>query len=283
MIDASRRGQLVRRFRTDEVVGLHRRQVIEAVTPSDLHRLTDRRRPVRGNPVPRRHCQNRAVPRSRLLAVRRFRFFEKRTLGVDIRPLGVNDLAEDPLVRHVDRHRLEEIVNTVFQQDAMFSRPFRGVDQAPAVVDALRRRDFNRRMLARRHDVNRHLGMIERRGEHIDQIEIVALAHPLPGLVRAGVDRRFGTAFRLEEVFRPLNRKVVYIANRADFDRIHPAEPLDRRVAAIAEPDITHAQMWNRRRRVPAHIEDLFTVPVLRSRRLHRFVEIFGRSVSWWQ
>ena len=73
--------------------------------------------------------------------------------------LGMDNFAEHALAGHLESGELEEIVAAVLENDAVFAGALRGIDEIPAGLESLCRRDFERYVLAMLHGIegNRHV------------------------------------------------------------------------------------------------------------------------------
>ena len=106
---------------------------------------------------------------------------------VDVAALDVEHLAEQPLLGHIQRIHLEEVVDAVFELHAVLARALRGVDEGPDLVERHGRRHFDGGVLALFHGVYAHPGVVLPVGSDIHQVDIVALAELLPSIFRIGV------------------------------------------------------------------------------------------------
>ena len=75
---------------------------------------------------------------------------------VMIGPLGMDDLAEKPLLSHVQGRELEEIIDAVLQHHAMQTLAFRHIDEGPDFVEGRGRRYLYRHVLAMLHCIESH-------------------------------------------------------------------------------------------------------------------------------
>ena len=159
---------------------------------------------------------------------------------VDVGTLDVEDLAEKPVLRHVERRQLEEIVDTVLEHHAVALRLLGGVHQLPALVERLRGGNLDGDVLAVLHGIDRHRNMLEPRRGDVDQVDVLTLAELLPALLAAvGLGTR--QAALLEDLLRSLDPLGIEVAQRLDLHAVEVRETADGTRTAHTQPDETDA------------------------------------------
>ena len=104
---------------------------------------------------------------------------------MNIGAFGVEYLAEQPVLSHVERRQLEEVVDTVLEHHAVALCLLGSVDQLPALVERHGGWDFDGDMLAVLHGINRHRDVQLPRGADVNQVDVIAPAKFLPPLLPA--------------------------------------------------------------------------------------------------
>ncbi len=150
----------------------HRDQIVELVTAIDVHHVGDRPEPVGGIEVAVAHHGVRPPPQA-LVAILEL----DRAQIVQVAALGVQDLAEQALARHVEDHHLRTVVVAVLHHDAVLAMRLGELDQPPAVVDRVSRRHLGRGVLAVLHRRGAHGHVPPPRGGGEDEVEVLVFAH----------------------------------------------------------------------------------------------------------
>ena len=108
---------------------------------------------------------------------------------VQVGPLHVQHLAEESLLRHVQRSQFEEVVDAVLEHHAMLAGALAGVDELPYLVHIEGCGHLDGHVLAVLHRVDRQRHMVYPVGGDVDEVNVVAQAHFLVCLRRAAVGR----------------------------------------------------------------------------------------------
>ena len=96
----------------------------------------------------------------------------------------------------------------------------RGIDQLPAFVDGDGRGDLDEGVLAALHGLDGHRHVpFPRRGD-VDDVDVVAGHHLLPGILGVGVDDRLLAGLRLHVVEGALGAFGLEVADRHDFSEV---------------------------------------------------------------
>ena len=187
-------------------LGVHGHQRHHAVAPVEVQRLCHRTQPVGGIHVTAvLHVV--AHPPAQLVILAVFPIIVPELVQVmDIRPLCPYHLAEDTVLRHVQRVHLEPVVAAVLQHHAVLARAFAQVNQLPALLQIHGGRHLQGHVLAVLHSIFRNGEVVQPVGGDIHQVNVVALAQGLVALL-ARVDRRqrpVGVTQVLLALLRPL-------------------------------------------------------------------------------
>jgi len=270
-------------FSHDEIVRFDRGKVIDSVSREDPHRFGDRAETVRRVGVPLDELQPVLIIWRRFRRERRHRFASRdvpRPSAVAVRAFSVNDLAEETFLRHLNGHGLKEIVNAVFEDQAVLPRLFRRVDQAQAVGERLCGWDLHRGVLPGKHGVDGHFRVAERWGSDVDQIQIVPSAKVFPRLLRREILRGRRESETFQIVLCPADGVLIAVGDRTDLHPFHLRETPKGRISAISQPNVPYAQRETRRSLKIVHIEDLRSAFPLNVRFLNVFVQLLGTRIS---
>ncbi len=163
---------------------------------------------------------------------------------VDVGALGMQDLAEQPLLGHVETRQFEEVVNAVLEHHAVTARALRGVDQLPALLDVGGGGNLDGHMLAVLHGVNGQRHMVHPVGGDVDQVDIVTLAKLFVSLgAYVLVGRRLAC---IGQSLLALGYIVgLKIAQTFDLDPVDMGETVDGGRTAHAESDESYADHGN--------------------------------------
>ena len=156
--------------------------------------------------------------------------------AVDIAALRMNDFSEKTLLRHVEGREFEEVVHAVLDHHAVAACPFGGVDQLPALGDALRGGNFQGDVLAVFHGIDGHRDVLQPRGDDVHQVEVVALAELFPALL-AAVFIGPGHARLFEYPLVLLDPLGVKVAQRPYFHVVDESQPGDGAGTPHAQSD----------------------------------------------
>lgn len=72
---------------------------------------------------------------------------------VDIGTLSVDDIAEETLLRHIERCKFEVVVATILQYHAVYTVAFSSIYQLPALLDGICRWNLDGYMLTMLHSI----------------------------------------------------------------------------------------------------------------------------------
>ena len=169
---------------------------------------------------------------------------------MNIGAFGVEYLAEQPVLSHVERRQLEEVVDTVLEHHAVALCLLGSVDQLPALVERHGGWDFDGDMLAVLHGINRHRDVQLPRGADVNQVDVIAQAKFLPPLLPAvrGGGREVMSG---EDLLRLVDTLGVEVAERHDLDPVNVGEAFHGARAAHTQPNETHAYDRDRVDRQP--------------------------------
>ena len=129
--------------------GVHRHQVAHAVAAVDVEELADGPQSVGGVDVAAVGAVEFEAPVALVVVPEGFEV-------VDVGPLGLEQLAEEPVLRHVERRELEEVIDAVLEHHAVALPLLGRVDQLPALLERRGGRHLDGHMLALLHGVDRH-------------------------------------------------------------------------------------------------------------------------------
>ena len=166
--------------------------------------------------------------------------------AVDVASLCVDDLPEEALLCHVERREFEKVVDAVLEHHAVAARPFGGVDQLPALGDALGGGNLEGDVLAVFHGVDGHRDVLKPRRDDVHQVEVVAFAELFPTLL-AAVFVGPGCARLFENLLVLLDPFGVEVAQRPDLHVVDESQPGDGAGAPHAQPDDADPDHRNRR------------------------------------
>ena len=179
----------------------------------------------------------------------------------------MDNIAEKPLPRHVDREHFEEVVTAVFQHHAMLLCSFGRFHQLPTFIDRLRRRYFRHCVFAVFHGIYRYWCVQIPMGADVYQINIVAFAHFFPVIfTRVHVGRK--NAF--DNFFSAFGFVGLHVAHGFHIYACNTQYAADRGCASTARANKGNADDVNSGRGISAHIEDWGT---LFKRRLTNLVQ----------
>ena len=213
-------------------LGVHRHEVGHAVAAVDVEQLAGGAQAVRGIDVA-------AVLLVEIQAPVALVVVPELVQIVNVGALDMEDLAEEPVLGHVERRELEEVIDAVLEHHAVALVLLGGVHQLPALVERLGRRHLHGNMLAVLHGIDGHRNVLEPRRGNVDQVDVVALAELLPALLAAV--RRGGRqpVFR-EDLLRLLHPVGIEVAKGLDRNAVQVGETLHGARAAHAQADKAH-------------------------------------------
>ena len=142
---------------------------------------------------------------------------------VNISTFHVIDLAEQPLLGHVQGRHLEEIVAAVLQHHAVPTGALAGIDKLPAIVDRQSHRHLTGDMVPMLQRIQRNRHMRQPVRADIDQVDVIPVAQLLIGLVPEVVIglRQPGL---LQDFLTRVQLLLLQVAERHDLD------PVDERI-----------------------------------------------------
>ena len=224
-------------------LGIHRHEVVHLIAAVDIQQLAGRAEAVRGIDVAAVRLVEVEAPVALVIIPVGFEV-------VNIGAFGVEYLAEQPVLSHVERRQLEEVIDTVLEHHAVALCLLGSVDQLPALVERHGGWDFDGDMLAVLHGINRHRDVQLPRGADVNQVDVIAPAKFLPPLLPAvrGSSREVMSG---EDLLRLVDTLGVEVAERHDLDPVDVGEAFHGARAAHTQPDETYAYDRDRVDRQP--------------------------------
>ena len=150
--------------------------------------------------------------------------------------LGMDDLAEETLLGHIEARELEEVIDAVLEHHAVAARTLRGVDQLPALGHAHGGGNLHGYVLAVLHGIYCDGHMVHPVGRNIYKVYIVTLAKLLVCLI-AYIALGLGEACTLEDSLALVDIRLLKVAKSLDLDALQMRETLHGTRAAHAEAD----------------------------------------------
>ena len=238
-----------------ELVGLERHEVVEAIAAVNVHVPADRPKAVGrvlvalvGDVV----AEAPEVPVRRnlvLLVPSRAALYPVAVVVapevVDVRALGMDEVAELAEAAEVERKHLDFAVAAVLELHAVALEPLGSLDELPALIDGKRGRNLDRDVLAGVHRVERNRNVKLPRRRVVDEIDVLVVAELLPLLGAASVDLRRGTARLLDCRERTLDAHGVQVADRGYLAAGNRVEAGDAGLATT-ETDDADSQLLER-------------------------------------
>ena len=160
---------------------------------------------------------------------------------MDICALGVQDFAEEALLRHIEGIHFEEVIHAVFEHHAVTARALRGIDEVPDFVEGHCSRHLDSHMLAMLHGIEGHGGMGLPVGGDVDQVDIVAFYELAPYRVVTGIYVGPGSACGLEVSLYATHVGSVDVAQGHDLGAGYVCEAVHGTRSAHAQADKAHA------------------------------------------
>ena len=226
-------------------LGVHRHQVVHLVAAVDAEQLAGGTQTVRGVNVAAVLLVEVQTPVTLVVV-------PELVEVVDVGALDMQNLAEKPVARHVERRQLEKVIDAVLEHHAVALVLLGGVHQLPALLERRGGRHLDGHMLAVLHGVHGHRHVLEPRRGDIHQVDVVALAELFPALL-AAVRRRLGEAALRENPLRALHPLGIEVAERLDLHAVEVREPFHGSRTTHTQPDKAHADRLHGRRAQPEH------------------------------
>ena len=228
----------------------HRDDALHPVAAVDVHVEADRAERVRGVGVA--EAVDRAAAEVRAVAEVVLELAPHEV--VDVAALGVDERAEQALVREVPREHLHLAVAAVLEHHAVAAGLLARLDDLPRLVERLRARHLGEHVLAGAQRVEDD-PRVQRRGRgHVDDVDVRVVAHRLPRLLRPAVDPlRAGAPPLLEPRLRALALVAAQVGERGRLRSGNAGHAEDRGRAALPDSDEADADPLHRRSGEVAH------------------------------
>ena len=111
---------------------------------------------------------------------------------MDVSPLGTEYFAEEPLLCHVERSELEEVIHAVLKHHAVTLGALCGIDYIPGFLETGDSRHFAGDVLSLLHSIDHHRSVTSPVGRDVDEVDVGAVAERLPCFFAPRVDSCLG-------------------------------------------------------------------------------------------
>ena len=99
---------------------------------------------------------------------------------MDVSPLGTEYFAEEPLLCHVERSKLEEVIHAVLEHHAVTLCTLCGIDYIPGFLETGDSWHFAGDVLSLLHSIDHHRSVTSPVGSDVDEVDVGAVAELLP-------------------------------------------------------------------------------------------------------
>ena len=187
---------------------------VEPVSPVDIHVVGDGAEAVGGIEIPVPLGVVVGAPGSGSV----FDLLHLPAKIVDVGGFSVEEFAEQSEAAHMEDEELFTAVVDVLEHHAVSLGFFGNVHDGPEVFDGVGEGDFDERVLAAAHGVDGHAGVVFPGGADVDDVNIVALEHPLVIVRAVGKENRSGFAGVGAHLAAFFSAGDVGVAHRDDFN-----------------------------------------------------------------
>lgn len=205
-------------FQSVDRLGIHGHEVVHLVAAVDVEHLAGGTKAVRGINVAAVLLVEVETPVALVIVPESLQI-------VNIRPLDMEDITEQPLFGQVERREFEKVVDTVFEHHTMALGLLGGVHQLPALVERRGGGNLHGDMLALLHGVDSHRHVLLPRGDDVDEVDVVAFAKLFPALL-AAVSLRSGKSASREDRLCAVDPLGIKVAECFDIDPVKMGEAL---------------------------------------------------------